>query len=134
MADVDRTEYGMRRVHLREWLGTAWVCLAPAPPSFEQTVMGSVADRLGGESVIDDWRVDELVLGRRIVYDVKANWKLIVENFMEVLPLRDHPPRAHRGAARVRRRYAAQYYVGHGAEFGEDVQGSHSTAARASRG
>jgi Rieske 2Fe-2S family protein len=123
MADVDRTEYGMRRVHLREWLGTAWVCLAAEPPSFEQTVMGSVADRLGGESVIDDWRVDELVLGRRIVYDVKANWKLIVENFMECYHCATIHPELTEVLPEFADGYAAQYYVGHGAEFGEDVQG-----------
>ena len=29
------------------------------------------------------WRMGELRLGRRIVYDVKANWKLVAENFWE---------------------------------------------------
>ena len=29
------------------------------------------------------WRMGDLRLGRRIVYDVKANWKLIVLNFNE---------------------------------------------------
>jgi len=37
------------------------------------------------------WRMEELRLGRRIVYDVKANWKLIVLNFNECL----HCPNLH---------------------------------------
>ena len=37
------------------------------------------------------WRMAELRLGRRIVYDVKANWKLIVLNFNECL----HCPNLH---------------------------------------
>src|SRR5829696_6418385 len=28
MQDIDRTEFGLIGVHLREWLGYAWVCLA----------------------------------------------------------------------------------------------------------
>lgn len=31
------------------------------------------------------WRMDELCLGRRITYDVKANWKLIISNYNECL-------------------------------------------------
>jgi glycine betaine catabolism A len=37
------------------------------------------------------WRMEDLRLGRRIVYDVKANWKLIVLNFNECL----HCPTLH---------------------------------------
>jgi len=37
------------------------------------------------------WRMQELRLGRRIVYDVKANWKLIVLNYNECL----HCPNLH---------------------------------------
>ena len=38
--------------------------------------------------------MDDLRLGRRIVYDVKANWKLIVLNYNECL----HCPNAASGA------------------------------------
>ncbi len=37
------------------------------------------------------WRMEDLRLGRRIVYDVKANWKLIVQNYNECL----HCPNLH---------------------------------------
>ena len=37
------------------------------------------------------WRMGDLRLGRRIVYDVRANWKLIVLNFNECL----HCPNLH---------------------------------------
>ena len=37
------------------------------------------------------WRMHELRLGRRIVYDVKANWKLIILNYNECL----HCPNLH---------------------------------------
>ena len=37
------------------------------------------------------WRMQDLRLGKRIVYDVKANWKLIIQNYNECL----HCPNLH---------------------------------------
>ena len=123
MADVDRKEYGLIPVALREWLGTAWVCLADEPPSFEETVQGAVTARLGDPAAIDGWGIDTLVVGRRIVYDVKANWKLIVENFMECYHCATIHPELTEVLPEFADGYAAQYYVGHGAEFGDEVAG-----------
>jgi Rieske 2Fe-2S family protein len=83
MPDVDRDRYGLLPVHLREWLGYVWVCLADEPPSFEDDVMGAVVERLGDVEAIERYELDALSVGRRITYDVQANWKLIIENFME---------------------------------------------------
>jgi Rieske 2Fe-2S family protein len=123
MPDIDRTQYGLIPVHLREWLGYAWVCLADEPPSFEQDVQGAVVERLGELAAIDGYDVDELEVGRRIVYDVKANWKLIIENFMECYHCATIHPELTEVLPEFADGYAAQYYVGHGAEFGEDVKG-----------
>ena len=123
MPDIDRTEWGLVPVHLREWLGYAWVCLADTPPSFADTVQGAVAARLGEVEMIDHWEVDDLSVGRRIVYDVRANWKLIIENFMECYHCATIHPELTEVLPEFSDGYAAQYYVGHGAAFGDDVQG-----------
>ena len=123
MPDIDRTEYGLRPVRLREWLGYAWLCLADEPPSFEDTVIGDVADRLGAVEPIENYDIDELTLGRRISYDVKANWKLIIENFMECYHCATIHPELTEVLPEFADGLAAQYYVGHGAAFGEDVDG-----------
>jgi Rieske 2Fe-2S family protein len=123
MEDVDRSRYGLIPVHLREWLGYAWVCIADEPPSFEETVVGAVADRLGDPEVVDGWEIDKLDVGRRITYDVKANWKLIVENFMECYHCATIHPELTEVLPEFADGYAAQYFVGHGAAFGDDVQG-----------
>ena len=83
MPDVDRVEYSLLPVHLREWIGQVWLCLGDSPPSFEDEVQGAIVERLGDLATIDAWGIPDLALGRRITYDVAANWKLIVENFME---------------------------------------------------
>ena len=123
MADIDRTAYGLAPVSLREWLGYAWVCLADAPPSFEVSVIGAVAERLGGPAEIDAWDIGSLTVGRRVTYDVAANWKLIVENFMECYHCATIHPELTEVLPEFAEGYAAQYYVGHGAEFGADIEG-----------
>jgi Rieske 2Fe-2S family protein len=123
MPDVDRETYGLVPVHLREWLGYAWVCLADEPPSFADDVIGAAAERLGGSEVIDAWGTADLALGRRISYDVAANWKLVVENFMECYHCATIHPELVEVLPEFAQGYAAQYYVGHGAEFGPGVSG-----------
>lgn len=123
MPDVDRTEYGLRAVHVREWLGYVWVCIADEPPSFEDDVQGDVRERLGAVGKIDSYDVGALALGRRITYDVKANWKLIIENFMECYHCATIHPELTEVLPEFADGYAAQSYVGHGAEFGEEIEG-----------
>ncbi|MFC8311394.1 aromatic ring-hydroxylating dioxygenase subunit alpha [Streptomyces olivaceus] len=123
MPDVDRSEYGLVEVALREWLGYAWVCLAEEPPSFEETVRGAVVERLGDPAAVEAYGTEGLALGRRVRYDVRANWKLIVENFMECYHCATIHPELTDVLPEFADGYAAQYYVGHGAEFGEEVRG-----------
>lgn len=123
MPDLDRTAYGLVPVALREWLGYAWVCIADEPPSFDDTVIGAVTARLGAPEVIDEWGAAELTVGRRIEYDVAANWKLIVENFMECYHCATIHPELTEVLPEFADGYAAQYFVGHGAAFAEAAEG-----------
>nr|WP_202556098.1 aromatic ring-hydroxylating dioxygenase subunit alpha [Streptomyces sp. SID4950] len=123
MPDVDRVAYGLIKVALREWLGYAWVCLAGEPPSFEETVMGAAVERLGDPAAIEHYGTENLALGRRVRYDVGANWKLIVENFMECYHCATIHPELTEVLPEFAEGYAAQYYVGHGAAFGDHVRG-----------
>ncbi len=123
MPEVSRTEYGLASVPVREWLGYVWVCLAENPPSFEETVIADVVARLGDVESLDRYDLESLKVGKRIVYDVKANWKLIIENFMECYHCATIHPELTEVLPEFADGYAAQYYVGHGAEFGEDIKG-----------
>ncbi|WP_407685624.1 aromatic ring-hydroxylating oxygenase subunit alpha [Mycobacterium sp. HUMS_1102779] len=122
-AGIDRRDYGLVAVALREWLGYAWVCLGAEPPSFEDEVVGAAAHRLGDLRAIDNYRIDTLQVGRRVVYDVAANWKLIVENFMECYHCATIHPELTRLVPEFARGQAAQSSVGRGAEFGPGVAG-----------
>ncbi|MVO87341.1 Rieske 2Fe-2S domain-containing protein [Streptomyces sp. p1417] len=123
MPDVDRSAYGLVEVALREWLGYAWVCLADEPPSFEATVIGAAVERLGDPAAIERYRTEDLALGHRVRYDVRANWKLIVENFMECYHCATIHPELTEVLPEFAEGFAAQYYVGHGAAFGDEVDG-----------
>jgi Rieske 2Fe-2S family protein len=122
-AGIDRYRYGLVPVALTEWLGYAWVCLADDPPSFSEQVVGDVTRRLGDESAIDHYGIEHLSVGRRVVYDVAANWKLIVENFMECYHCATIHPELTEVLPEFAKGLAAQYYVGHGAEFASEVSG-----------
>ena len=123
MPDIDRDTYALVKPHVREYLGYVWICLAPEPPSFDDLVVGVVAERLGDAHLIDGYDVAGLKVGRRIVYDVAANWKLIIENFMECYHCATIHPELTEVLPEFADGYAAQYYVNHGAEFGEGIEG-----------
>ncbi|AGL17596.1 aromatic ring-hydroxylating dioxygenase subunit alpha [Actinoplanes sp. N902-109] len=123
MPDIDRVEYGLRAVHVREWLGYVWICLAADPPSFADTVEGAVVERLGSLTPLTRYGIEDLAVGRSIRYDVRANWKLIIENFMECYHCSTIHPELVHVLPEFAGGYAAQYYVGHGAEFGPGVEG-----------
>jgi Rieske 2Fe-2S family protein len=120
---IDRVRYGLVPVALREWLGYGWVCLADEPPSFDDDVVGEVTNRLGDRSAIDHYGIEGLRVGHREVYDVAANWKLIVENFMECYHCATIHPELVEVLPEFAGGLAAQYFVGHGAEFGPQISG-----------
>ncbi len=123
MPDIDRVDYGLKKIAVREWLGYVWVCLDDDPPSFDEDVVAAVRDRLGDVESLDHYDVANLSVGRRIVYDVKANWKLIIENFMECYHCATIHPELTEVLPEFADGYAAQYFVGHGAVFGENIEG-----------
>src|SRR5918999_798548 len=78
-------DYPLNRVHADVWDGHVFINLSrEAPPPLREQ-LADLPSRFG------PWRMQELRLGRRIVYDVKANWKLIIQNYNECL----HCPNLH---------------------------------------
>jgi phenylpropionate dioxygenase-like ring-hydroxylating dioxygenase large terminal subunit len=86
-------------------------------------VRKDVGDRLGDLALIDHYDVARLSLGRRIRYDVKANWKLIIENFMECYHCATIHPELTEVLPEFADGLAVQFHVGHGAEFAAEAQG-----------
>lgn len=87
MGDVegfDKRDYPLHSVPLREWEGFLFINLARDPEPFDE-VFAPIYDRLSR------FNLDALSIGHRIIYDVKANWKLVFQNYSECL----HCPTIH---------------------------------------
>ncbi len=82
--DFRKEDYPLQRAGCETWDGHIFVRLGENPTP--------LADQLGDlPSRFANWRMGNLRRARRRVYDVKANWKLIVLNFNECL----HCPTLH---------------------------------------
>jgi Rieske 2Fe-2S family protein len=82
--DIDRSEYPLHPVHIDTWEGHIFLNFSKDP--------WSLAEQLAPlTQAFAPWRMADLKLHHRIVYDVRANWKLIVSNYNECL----HCPPIH---------------------------------------
>ncbi|HEY8198571.1 MAG TPA: aromatic ring-hydroxylating dioxygenase subunit alpha [Candidatus Limnocylindrales bacterium] len=83
----EREDHPLHAIAADEYGGFVFVSLAAEPQPLVVSLKASV------ETItdFDRYRMDELRLGARIVYEVKANWKTVVENYNECL----HCPTVH---------------------------------------
>ena len=115
---------GLQAVGVQERYGCLWVNLEPRGMSFSDDVEAQIARRLGDRDRIDAWELDRLVTGRRIVYDVAANWKLIVENFQECYHCTSIHPELVKVIPEFRGGVASQSAgPGYGSAMGEQIAG-----------
>jgi Rieske 2Fe-2S family protein len=84
---LDRDHYGLHRIALESWDGFLFVNLSPDPRPLREGLEQDPDEPLA----YGRYRLDELRLGPTIVYEVEANWKIIVDNYNECL----HCPTVH---------------------------------------
>ena len=83
--DFDMKNFSLYPVALKTWAGFIFFCLSDQPPRFNKPTM------------FKNHRIENLQIGKRIVADVKANWKLLAENFSECF----HCPPVHPELCRI---------------------------------
>ena len=86
----DKSAHSLKGVHLDLWEGFIFVSLAEAPVALAKTFAP-----LTGK--FSHWNLPHLRSTRRIEYDVRANWKLIFENYSECY----HCPGVHPTLAKL---------------------------------
>jgi len=87
LEDFNTGDICLDEVQVEEFCGFVYVNLDPAAKSLsEQT--GSL------ETEIRHWApdIENLTFGRRLTYDIKSNWKNVIDNFLECY----HCPTAHK--------------------------------------
>ena len=96
--DFDRAAFSLHPVGVATWGGFVFVNLEPgeaaAPGRDLASRLGEIPARVGR------YPLAELRVARRIVYEVRANWKVILENYNECFTA-DGPPGALRARACV---------------------------------
>ena len=79
-----KEDYPLHDIHADTWDGHIFINLSSNPTPL-RVQLGDLPGKFA------PWRMQDLRLGHRITYDVRANWKLIVQNYNECL----HCPNLH---------------------------------------
>ncbi len=79
----DRATRGLLPVALEVWEGMIWLSLADYPTPIADQLNEIIIERFGSYAPFERYEVGKLKVGKTIVYELKANWKLLLENFME---------------------------------------------------
>lgn len=82
--DFCRDDHALFPVHLREWRGFLFASLADEPPPLEQAFDPA-------PDALDNWPLEDLVVGHVMVKEIACNWKIFWENYNECL----HCPGIH---------------------------------------
>ncbi len=72
----DRDDYGLVSVRVETWDGLVFVCLDPDAAPLTEVIAGV-------SETISPIRLSDMTFHERVVYDVNANWKVYVENYLE---------------------------------------------------
>jgi Rieske 2Fe-2S family protein len=120
----EQAHLGLQQVSVVEAHGCLWATLEPEPADFDASVTTQLRERLGSDEALAGWELDRLVTGRQIRYDVAANWKLIVENFMECYHCASIHPELVAAIPEFRGGVASQALaVGHGSALSDRADG-----------
>jgi glycine betaine catabolism A len=83
----DRAQYPLHPVAVGDYAGFLFVNLSNEP----RPLMEALSDGAESITAFERFKMQEMRIGVRLVYEVEANWKIIVENYNECL----HCPQIH---------------------------------------
>jgi len=114
---------GLARVALEERYGWLWVNLAGDAGSFDADIGEQVRARMGADELVARWGLEDLAIGRELSYDVRANWKLLVENFSECYHCGPVHPELTTVIPEFKRGRGTLHSPGYGAGWAADAEG-----------
>jgi phenylpropionate dioxygenase-like ring-hydroxylating dioxygenase large terminal subunit len=89
----DRSQHPLYDITVDHYAGFLFLNSAREP----RPLMEALTDGAESMTVFERFKMDELKIGVRLVYEVEANWKIVVENYNECL----HCPQIHPELVRV---------------------------------
>jgi Rieske 2Fe-2S family protein len=119
---LDRDAFGLLPVRLEVWEGLLWVNLDDDAAPLADQLEPTIAKRFGSLETLARYRIGDLKVGRTIDYEIGANWKLVVENFMECYHCAPVHPELVRLLPEFRNGTSYQGFVGSGTSFAGDVE------------
>ena len=119
---LERERLGLVPVALEVWEGLLWASLADDPAPLREQLEPALRHRFGDLAKFARYGVGRLVPGTTVEYDVAANWKLVVENFMECYHCAPVHPELTRLLPEFRQGTSYQGIVGQGTAFAGDVE------------
>ena len=119
----DRSAFGLIPVALSIWEGLIWLNLSETPEPIENQVHAPLLKRFGSLDTWNRYGVGNLTVGKSLSYDVSANWKLVVENFMECYHCGPMHPELCRLIPSFRGGTSYQAHVGVGSAFADNIDG-----------
>jgi Rieske 2Fe-2S family protein len=119
-----RSRLGLQPVRVHEAHGCLWINFDANAPGFDEDTGAQLRARLRSDDTLAGWELERLTTGHRIAYEVSANWKLIVENFMECYHCSSIHPELVSVVPEFRDGIASQALpAGHGSPLREDAGG-----------
>lgn len=120
---LDRAALGLAPVNLEIWEGLIWLSLADDPASVREQLEPALVARFGALEKFQRYGIGNLAVGTSISYDIAANWKLVVENFMECYHCAPVHPELTRLLPEFRNGTSYQGIIGQGTDFADDIEG-----------
>lgn len=119
---VNNESYGLEKVYVQTWHGLIWLNLSENPLPLEEQLNPQIIDRFGELETLARYQIQNLRVAQRKEYDVKANWKIIVENFQECYHCSAIHPELTSAFPQFRTGVGTQNETGSGASFSENIE------------
>lgn len=119
---VNNDTYGLEKVHLQTWHGMIWLNFSENPEPLDEQINKQIIERFGELDTIARYQIEDLRVAHTKEYVVKANWKLIVENFQECYHCSAIHPELTAALPEFRSGVGTQNSVGLGATFNENLE------------
>ncbi|PLR81177.1 2Fe-2S ferredoxin [Bacillus canaveralius] len=119
---INNENYGLEKVHVQTWHGMIWLNLSENPLPAEQQLDTQIMNRFGELETFARYEIQKLRVAHRKEYDVKANWKIIVENFQECYHCSAIHPELTAALPEFKSGVGTQNSVGAGANFNDDLE------------